>query len=303
MFDLSNLHRIHWIDAQIRANRFPNCRLIAEHFEISSRQASRDIEYLRYSMGAPVEYAAVKNGYYYSNAVFSLPLCFISEEEKINLKFLADQYMVMKNTQAVRLAELFTRLADLEQAPGGSHMSLPVFPVNTKVVNIFSLMKKAIENHIAIEVRYMNNNNKKSLRVFHPYKLFNRNQQYYIVGFCTLRNELRVLRLDRILSVEPTDTAFSIVQYFQESDYKEDTHFSYKSAYKCKIRSDKTIDFGKLKSSLQNEQGYLYTVEFTSSEELLSHMLSHFDSFTILSPNWLKEKLKDRLRKILEHNF
>ena len=52
---MSNLHRIQWIDAQIRAERFPNCSTIARKFEITRRQASRDIEYLRYSLGAPVE--------------------------------------------------------------------------------------------------------------------------------------------------------------------------------------------------------------------------------------------------------
>ena len=42
---VSNLHRIQWVDAMIRAERYPNCRTIAAKFEISPRQAARDIEY------------------------------------------------------------------------------------------------------------------------------------------------------------------------------------------------------------------------------------------------------------------
>lgn len=74
---MSNIHRIQWIDAQIRAKRFPNCRSIAEYFEISNRQASRNIEYMRYSAGAPNEYSISKNGYYYTDSAFCLPHMFI----------------------------------------------------------------------------------------------------------------------------------------------------------------------------------------------------------------------------------
>jgi predicted DNA-binding transcriptional regulator YafY len=44
---VSKAHRIAWIDAQIRAGRRPNTLAIAERFEISTRQAARDVEYLR----------------------------------------------------------------------------------------------------------------------------------------------------------------------------------------------------------------------------------------------------------------
>lgn len=49
---MAKLHRIIWIDAQIRADKFPNARTIAQEFEISQRQAARDLEYLRDSLGS-----------------------------------------------------------------------------------------------------------------------------------------------------------------------------------------------------------------------------------------------------------
>lgn len=47
---MSNFHRLARIDAHIREGRYPNSRTIAEQFEISLRQAQRDVEYLRYSI-------------------------------------------------------------------------------------------------------------------------------------------------------------------------------------------------------------------------------------------------------------
>ena len=90
--DVSNLHRIQWIDAMIRAGRYPNGRTIADKFEISHRQAARDIEYLRDSMGAPLVYSARENGYYYDDDTFVLPAQVISDEERHALAYLAQRY-------------------------------------------------------------------------------------------------------------------------------------------------------------------------------------------------------------------
>ena len=201
---VSNLHRIQWIDAQIRAKRYPNCNSIAAYFEISTRQASRDIEYLRYSMGAPVEYTAEKNGYYYSDAAFILPQCFISDEEKMALNYLADQYKAMKSTQSSRLAELFSRLTGSEQYRGRVSVDVPVIDVNPQLLGLFHSLKKAIEDQVSVKMRYMNSKSEPTTRIFHPYKLFRRKQQDFVAGFCTLRQEIRVFRLDRILRLELT---------------------------------------------------------------------------------------------------
>lgn len=50
---MSNMHRIHWFDEQIRSGRFPNSSWLAREFEISRRQAQRDIEYMAISLRAP----------------------------------------------------------------------------------------------------------------------------------------------------------------------------------------------------------------------------------------------------------
>jgi predicted DNA-binding transcriptional regulator YafY len=47
---VSNMHRILWFDERVRAMRNPNARDLAEQFEISVRQAGRDIEYMQSSL-------------------------------------------------------------------------------------------------------------------------------------------------------------------------------------------------------------------------------------------------------------
>lgn len=110
---MAKLHRIIWIDAQIRADRFPNARTIAQEFEISQRQAARDLEYLRDSLGAPIDYCAKMRGYYYAETCFTLPNVYITDEQKQELAALSQRYDQVMPGKSNQLAELFRRLAEL----------------------------------------------------------------------------------------------------------------------------------------------------------------------------------------------
>ncbi len=88
---ISSYHRIVWFHNNVLQEHYPNARKIAEQFEISLRQAQRDIEYLRSSMNAPLVYYADKRGYRYE-AQYTLPSFFLSESEKAMLSSLAQTY-------------------------------------------------------------------------------------------------------------------------------------------------------------------------------------------------------------------
>lgn len=113
---MGNLHRLQWIDAQIRAGRYPNARTLAAAFEISRRQALRDFEYLRDSLGAPLVYSARHRGFTYSEPSFSLPGPYVTASQKDALGRLADYYAGLagqaesEGSVYADLAELFRRL-------------------------------------------------------------------------------------------------------------------------------------------------------------------------------------------------
>ncbi|RXZ77790.1 hypothetical protein EBB07_27340 [Paenibacillaceae bacterium] len=114
------LHRIQWIDERIRASRFPNINQIVEQFEISRRQALRDIEYLRDSLGAPLDYCAKSKGYYYTDRSFAVPSQFMTDNQKELLSALASHYEALSLNDRCqpfasdtfgKLAALLTRLS------------------------------------------------------------------------------------------------------------------------------------------------------------------------------------------------
>ncbi len=299
---MSNLHRIQWLDAQIRAKRYPNSRSLAGQFEISVRQASRDIEYLRYSMGAPLEYSSQHNGYCYTSEAFTLPQFFIGEEEKEALVYLAEQYSSLKNTSAARLAELFSRLTVTQPAVGRVAEEIPLYDVSPNVIQTYNHLKKAIETHTAVELVYIGPREPGTVRVVSPYKLFTRKGRSYMVGFCDLRKALRVFRLDRISDLVYTSNPYILSPDYNENDYGEDAGFTYIKPYTGTILSEKHIHFGKMKSTTERSDKYRHTVEFFNSEELIQLLLSQPYPFVIEFPRWLREKLRSRLNQLLQLN-
>ena len=110
---MSNTHRLTWLDSKIRANLFPNATGLARAFEISTRQAARDIEYLRYTLGAPLSYCYIHKGYYYTEQSFYLPNIHVTREQSATLLGLSRTYELIPEDHAQNMAELFRRLTVL----------------------------------------------------------------------------------------------------------------------------------------------------------------------------------------------
>lgn len=112
------LHRLQWIDQQIRAGRYPNTRQLAETFELSRAQAQRDFDYLRDRLGAPLVYVARHRGFSYENAAFVLPGPYVSPEEQLLLIDLATYYGYVGGQQGPEGAA-YRRMSDLIGRIGG----------------------------------------------------------------------------------------------------------------------------------------------------------------------------------------
>ncbi len=74
-----------WFHESLKAKKYPKITALAEKFEISRRQAAREIEFMRLFLGAPIDYSAEYNGYYYADDTFQFPGLWVSEEEIVSL--------------------------------------------------------------------------------------------------------------------------------------------------------------------------------------------------------------------------
>src|SRR5947207_13008104 len=84
-FSRPPLERMMRMHQRLKAGRYPNCRNLADELEVSSKTVQRDIDFMRYRLGLPIEYDQLHFGFYYTEPVSSFPNIEISEGELIAL--------------------------------------------------------------------------------------------------------------------------------------------------------------------------------------------------------------------------
>jgi len=70
--------RFIWFDHQVRGKKYPNASSLAVKFEISTKTAQRDIDFMRDRLQCPLEYDSGQKGYYYRDGTFPLPMVYLS---------------------------------------------------------------------------------------------------------------------------------------------------------------------------------------------------------------------------------
>jgi hypothetical protein len=79
------LPRIYKIDATTIYGKYPNSDDLARMYETCISTISRDIEFMRDQLGAPIEYDALNRGYYFTEKAFLLPASITGAEDLLAL--------------------------------------------------------------------------------------------------------------------------------------------------------------------------------------------------------------------------
>ena len=201
---MSLLERIYFFHDELRRNRFPNSRTLIEEFEISLPTARRDIAYLRDRLLAPLLFDAKKNGFYYSDDSFNLPF-----ENSPRIVFL----LGMLN----RLAEEsgLSGLAEIKQL---EEKLISMIPQGERLITdsigcewieveypdpeIFDVIIEAIVTKSQLLINYQSLHKQQTSRLVEPNKLINYQGRWYLLAWCTLREDHRIFHLARIISSE-----------------------------------------------------------------------------------------------------
>jgi predicted DNA-binding transcriptional regulator YafY len=98
----------------MQQNKFPNCSSFAQEWEVSAKTIQRDIEFMKDQMGAPIEYDALKRGFYYTEPSFMMPAISMSEGELMALAIGTRALEQYKGTPvAAKLEGVLEKLSEL----------------------------------------------------------------------------------------------------------------------------------------------------------------------------------------------
>lgn len=293
------MHRIQWFDQQIRAGSYPNSNQLAKHFEISNRQAQRDIEYLATSLRAPLQYVARQRGYCYENDSFVLPHLYITKEENRVLKYLAYRYSHYDydNGHTVRrIGSLLGRFTDNQELNLDSY--LPIFEVDTRRMQYIELLEHAIKTYLIVHIIYQEQVGIQQELYICPAKLTCHYDDDHVIAHMEGQGHFQSFRLSDILRLNLTARKFNRVNedHLRQHGRSQQMIKPFKAHIRLLAPPEGSTWYGyKICSSIED----IYEVEFYDSDEFLGHMLTS-EWQEIIAPKWLREKIRSRCRGMLE---
>lgn len=266
--------------------------LLEHETEISPRTLQRDIESVRYTFGLVIKYDRHKNGYY------------VDEEVSLNAKSFY-RYLELVNT-----AEL------LSESLRDSKDSLKYISFDTggglKGIENLKPLLFAIKNHRLITFDHNNyDTDQANKKIIKPYLLKEYNNRWYAVGYVDTLKAFRTFGIDRIENLDVLDKTFVPnpkldptemfdktigVDYSQNKQQKVVLSFTSKQG-----KYTKSLPWHKSQAVLIDDNNeYRISLDIIPNYELTQKILMHGDTVKVLEPEWLVNKIKEKLNQSLQ---
>jgi predicted DNA-binding transcriptional regulator YafY len=228
------LSRIYFIDRKIASGNYPSTRQLAEEYEVGTATISRDIEFLRDRMGAPIEYDSRRRGYYYSEKDYRLPGAFSRPEDMLALGMVKSLITLYQDTPLYSASK---GLLDTITAPliagEGPEISwyedrIVVPPVAAAPVSgkVWDTITTGLRENRIIAFEYLGLNDEKYLpRRVRPYQLLFDNGLWFLYGYAEERRAPRIFSLPRIKDTLLTGDFFKLPADFDYRENNGDSRF------------------------------------------------------------------------------
>ena len=226
------LPRIYRIDAQIASGKYPNSNDLAKMCETSVATISRDIDFMRDQLLAPIEYDRFKRGYYYSKKLYRLPAGFSSTEDILALSMAKSLLTLYRETPifdaASHLLESITAPLSSEGNKDWLEDRITVPKIASAKVKseIWDVLVEGLKRNHVITFEYKGILDKDyHIRSVRPYQLLFDSGVWYLYGFSEERKAVRIFSLSRMRNAAFTKEGFLLPKNFRYSDVAGESYF------------------------------------------------------------------------------
>lgn len=192
-------------------------------------------------------------------------------------------------------------LDDVRDASSRMDMS----PESGNILHILTTLKKCAGKEKARLEYFSAGRNSFAERVFRPYGLIYYVEQWYCVGFCEMRGDVRLLRVDRIKTAEPTGESFKTPAGFSLEKFKKNKMFKMiQRPHEIKLQFAGPAAGAALEKwpdrAVKTAAGAEVSFNVDRLESFVGAVLGFGDSVTVLSPPEFKTLLATTAQKTLE---
>ncbi|MDQ1350047.1 MAG: hypothetical protein QG657_348 [Acidobacteriota bacterium] len=303
-----------WFHQKLKKKTFPKLKDLMEKFEISKRQAAREIENMRLFFNAPVEYSNAEMGYYYSDDSFEFPASMISEEEIISLLIAKRLSVTIPDEKRKRQLQVFfdnlSNYFDLDIAELEKKISLKNLHYHRVGQDIFDSVLQGLKLNRKLKITYHSIFSKEiSERMINPLHLILYMGNWHVIAYCEMKEGIRDFALSRIKKIEILD--IPIQEDLKTLDIKKNITESFGIFFEG-ARKKVILKFNDRVADYVREQvwfpfqtieeapagGILLTFFVTDYREIVREVLSFGADVEVLEPAPLREIIKEHIRKL-----
>lgn len=282
-----------------------------EHISISTIE--KDLFNMRMEMDAPIKYNKREDGYYYSNANFSINDIPLSDEELESIRFATKTLMQFKDTSMFQQFGLaIDKIFDRISAPNDNikdEEEIIQFErgFSSSGNQYLPDLLEAIKNKLIIHFGYesFQSGKYKNRRVL-PLLLKEYRNRWYLITYDLDKTQVITYALERMDNLSITkeiyenEVIFSAKEFFQYAtgitagnNKIEDVEFEI-SKISSKYIETQPFHSSQIKIST-NEEVDIYSMRVLISEELIRNILSFGGEIKVLKPKTLRDDIANRL--------
>ena len=285
---------------------------LADRLEVDPRTVRRYISTLQ-ELGVPVESEAGRYGGYRLRPGYKLPPMMFNEEEALALilgLMAARRTGLLEEAPAVEgaLAKidrvLPDRLRGRVQAVQGALAFTPVraLAASSNPTVLLAVSEAAQENR-RVWLRYRAGNDETE-RDIDPYGVVHHRGRWYVAGWCHLRNDMRMFRLDRVLALEPRYETFFKPLDFNPVDFVLESLATSPWGWPIEVLLDLQLEEARRRIPLDmgtledTQNGVLFRTQSDALDYIARYLVQLDCGFRVLHPQELRDAVRQLARQI-----
>lgn len=285
-------------------------RELSEKFETSIRTIYRDIETIA-AAGIPVvSWQGKKGGFcLMENYRIDRQMLTLNDMTSILTALKGIKTTLNDNNIADTIEKIESLVPDDKRELVNKHfehiiIDLSPWENTTSHKEKLGLIQQALTEQKLLKFYYRNLKGETTSRVVEPISLVLKTNCWYLYGFCRNRSDFRIFRLSRIFDCEILDSSFSARNKpFNEQDYfKNDKRTPVNLVLRFTSAAKSIVEEYYSAFPITTDQKGRITVKvsFPEDEWVYSLILSHGEDCEVLSPEHIRNLIKERLQKASE---
>ena len=273
---------------------------LAEKFEVSVRTIYRDVDALS-EAGIPVYAEAGRNGGIHLMKDFVLNKTVLSKQEKQEI---LTALQSIHSVQNMGSSETLQKLSALFRLSSQNWLEVDFSRWGSRESDNkkFELLKSAVIHKKCMQIRYASSYEAISERVVHPYKLVYKARAWYLQAFCTVRQDWRTFRCNRILDLQILNESFPHREFPKSAESYEGKADQITLRFPKEMTYRVYDEFDETQIQRQDNGDLIVSARRSADKWLVGFLLSFGTQVDVLSPAHLKNALAQQARLIYEKN-